>query len=292
LRLLEGFDLRGMGHLSADYVHVCIEALKLAFADRDEYYGDPLFADVPLQQLLSDEYTGLRRPLIDMASASTEARPGDPIAMRAAKGLGTVRPGPGGTTTCCVADRWGNVVAATPSGNPPYVDPPGGTTGVAHGNRLRSLNTMEGHPNSIQPGKRPRITLTPTMILKDGRPAAAISVAGGDLQEQATLNLLLNFVEFGMLPADAVTSARFCTYHHEDSFNPDPCRRTTFGDPADITVNGGVSATAREQLARRGHSITVTENPIAAPVMLRIEAETGTIHVAGDPAAGRHASAL
>jgi gamma-glutamyltranspeptidase/glutathione hydrolase len=292
LRLLEGFDLCDMGHLSADYIHVCVEALKLAFADRDEYYGDPLFTAVPLRQLLSDEYTELRRSLIDMGSASTEARPGAPVAMRALKGPGTIDRVPGGTTTCCVADRWGNVVSVTPSGNPPYVEPPGGVTGVAHGNRLRSLNTMEGHPNSIQPGKRPRITLTPTMILKDGRPAAAISVAGGDLQEQATLNLLLNFVDFGMLPADAVTKARFCTSHHQDSFNPDPCRPTAFGDPASVTVNDGVSAEDRHKLAGRGHSVAVTAGAIAAPAMLCIDAGTGTIHVAGDPAAGRHAAAL
>ncbi|MHC4631810.1 MAG: gamma-glutamyltransferase, partial [Planctomycetota bacterium] len=120
LRLLEGFDLKRMGHLSADYIHVLTEALKLGFADRDEYYGDPLFVDVPLKALLSDEYTELRRSLIDMTKASAEVRPGDPVNMKAVKGRRTYRPWPGGTTTCVVADRWGNLVAATPSGNGPY----------------------------------------------------------------------------------------------------------------------------------------------------------------------------
>ncbi|MFH1717635.1 MAG: gamma-glutamyltransferase, partial [Planctomycetota bacterium] len=120
LRLLEGFDLRKMGRFSADYIHVLAEALKLGLADRDEYYGDPLFANVPMKALLFNEYTAIRRPLIDMTKASDEIRPGDPIAMKAVKGLGTYRPGQAGTTTCVVADRWGNMIAATPSGNRPY----------------------------------------------------------------------------------------------------------------------------------------------------------------------------
>ena len=142
LRLLEGFDLREMGHLSADYIHTVTEALKLAMADRDAYYGDPLFVDVPMQELLSDRYTELRRLLIDMAKASITARPGDPVHMKALRGSGSGVPGPGGTTTCVVADRWGNMVAATPSGNGPYAVCR--ELGVAHGNRLRSLNTTPG----------------------------------------------------------------------------------------------------------------------------------------------------
>lgn len=117
LRLLEDFDLKAMGHLSADYIHVATEAIKLAMADRDAYYGDPEFVDVPLDLLFSDEYNDIRRPLIDMEKAALEARPGDPYKMEALKEGGAFRPGIGGTTTCVVADRWGNVVAATPSAN-------------------------------------------------------------------------------------------------------------------------------------------------------------------------------
>ena len=229
LRLLEGFDLKSMGHLSADYVHVAVEALKLAMADRDAYYADPEFADVPMSELLSDAYTEVRRPLIDMAHASLEARPGDPYGMKPLRGTGIFERGIGGTTTCVVADRWGNVVSATPSANVYRGETPlGGRTGVSYGNRLRSLNTTPGHPNCIQPGKRPRITLTPTLVLKDARPILAISVAGGDLQDQATLNLLLDFIEFDMLPESAVTAPRFATAHHEDSFDPNPDRPATF----------------------------------------------------------------
>ena len=290
LRLLEGFDLKKMGHLSADYIHILAEALKLGFADRDEYYGDPLFADVPMKALLSDQYTKLRRPLIDMTKASTEVRPGDPVKMKALKGGGTYRPGPGGTTTCVVADRWGNIVAATPSGNPPFAICQ--TLGVAHGNRLRSLNTTPGHPNRIQPGKRPRITLTPTIVLKDGKGLIAISVAGGDLQDQTTLNCLLNHIEFDMAPADAVTAARFSTGHHQGSFNPNPDRKKTLGTLASLTLSDGIKENVISELANRGHKTETTSGPIAFPVMIYRDPATGIIHAAGDPKAKRHAAAL
>ena len=213
-----------MGHCSADYVHAVVEAMKLAMADRDAHYGDPLFVDVPMNALLSDEYTQLRQPLIDMGQAALDARPGDPLGMSALQKEACSQPGVGGTTTCVVADRWGMVVSATPSANV-YHAGGTGSTGVSYGNRLRSLNTTPGHPNCIAPGKRPRITLTPTLVLKDGAPVLAISVAGGDLQDQAALNLLLDFVEFGMQPADAVVAPRFATDHHEDSFDPNPGTR-------------------------------------------------------------------
>ena len=290
LRLLEGFDLKKMGHLSADYIHALTEALKLGFADRDEYYGDPLFVDVPIKALLSDQYTKLRRPLIDMSKSSTEVRPGDPINMKPLKGTGSYLPGPGGTTTCVVTDRWGNMVAATPSGNPPYAICH--ELGIAHGNRLRSLNTTAGHPNRIEPGKRPRITLTPTIVLKDSKAVIAISVAGGDLQDQTTLNCLLNLLEFGMMPEDAVTAPRFSTGHHEDSFNPNPDRKRTLETLGGLTLNDQIDKEVRVELANRGHKVRTTSEPIAYPVMLYVDPDTGMMHAAGDPRTGRHAAAL
>ncbi|NLF37983.1 hypothetical protein GX586_00970 [bacterium] len=292
LRLLDGFDVKAMGHLSADYVHVAVESIKLAMADRDEYYGDPAFVQVPLRALLSDEYTALRRPLIDMRSASLEARPGDPRQMKPLKANGVFRPGIGGTTTCVIADRWGNVVAATPSANVPSSLTDAGAAGVTYGNRLRSLNTTPGHPNCIQPGKRPRITLTPTIVLKDGRPAFAISVAGGDLQDQATLNLLLDAIDFGMEPAEAVRVPRFATSHHQDSFNPDRDRERTFIKAGSLRISDRVSAEVRDELARRGHAVETSATPIAVPVMLSINHETGLCRAAGDPDAKRHAAGL
>ena len=292
LRLLEGFDLKAMGNFSADYVHVVAEATKLAMADRDAYYGDPEFVDVPLSVLLSDTYTELRRPLIDMQRASLEARPGDPYHMEPLKGEGTFQPGVGGTTTCVVADRWGNVVAATPSANVFRDESNGGRSGVTYGNRLRSLNTTPGHPNCIQVGKRPRITLTPTLVLKNGSPILAISVAGGDLQDQATMNLLLNFIEFQMLPEAAVTAPRFATAHHQDSFDPNPNRTQAFKQVGSLTISDSIDLSVQQELAMRGHQLEVKSSPIANPVMLYIDQESGTLYAAGDPEAGRHAAGL
>ncbi len=292
LRLLDGFDLKAMGHLSADYIHAAIEAVKLAMADRDTYYADPEFVDVPIDLLLSDEYTELRRPLIDMAKASLEARPGDPYKKIPLLEDGVFRPGVGGTTTCVVADRWGNVVAATPSANVSGKNPPGGRAGVTFGNRLRSLNTTPGHPNCIEPGKRPRITLTPTLVLKDKKPILAISVAGGDLQDQATLNLLLDFIEFDQLPEEAVTQSRFATFHHQDSFDPNPKRDETFVKAGSLAVNDTLDIAVREELKLRGHEMEVRSTAISNPVMLYIDHEQGLFYAAGDPAARRHAAGL
>jgi len=291
LRLLEGFDLKKMGHGSPDYIHAVTEAIKLGMADRDEYYGDPAFVKVPLPALLSDEYTAIRRPLIDMQHASSEIRPGDPYAMKPLKGPGVIRPGTGGTTTCVVADRWGNVVSATPSANVPRKCE-GGKAGVTYGNRLRSLNTTPGHPNCIQPGKRPRITLTPTLVLKDGKPILAISVAGGDLQDQVTLELLLGFIDFGIMPREDVTALRFATDDHEDSFNPNPNRAKTVLGHGSLAVSNSVSKSTQDELTRRGHKLKVKAGAIGAPVMLYIEPAGGTVYAAGDPSANRHAAAV
>ncbi len=295
LRLLEDFDLKDMGHLSADSIHFITEALKLAFADRDEYYGDPLFVDVPLNELLSDAYTEMRRKLIDRTRASMDRRPGDPRNLRPIQSKSEPGKPPSSTpvqdtTTCVVADRWGNVVAATPSCNLLSNRP--GPSGVVQGNRLRSLNTTPGHPNRIEPGKRPRITLTPTLVTRNGKPVIAISVAGGDLQDQTTLNVFLNHVEFGMLPEKAVTAPRFSTGHHQNSFDPNPDREAAFVSAGSLQVDDGVAPGVREELSRRGHKVTVTSRPIAHPVMLYIDHKTGMIHAAGDPKAHRHAAAL
>ena len=295
LKLLEGFKLRKMGHLSASYIHTVVESLKLALADRDEYYGDPRFTSVPLTSLFSDEYTGLRRTLIDPENASILIRPGDPYG-----------PGPlkteaepvesnsdipvQDTTTCVVADRWGNVVAATPSAN--LVGNKPGPSGVTQGNRVRSLNTTPGHPNRVQPGKRPRITLTPTLVLKEGKPVLAISVAGGDLQDQTSLNMILNHVEFGMLPEQAVTAPRFNTFHHQDSFDPNPDRAATVTGPGKMRVNKTVSDEVLRELEKRGHKVSTTGGAIAHPVMIYIDHGNKMIHAAGDPKAGRHAAAI
>ncbi len=299
LRLLESYNLQNMGHLSADYIHVLTEAMKLAYADRDTYYGDPAFVDVPLTQLLSDQYTNIRRSLIDMANASMDQRPGDPYNMQPlkSKSASTVIPGQqpetSDTTTAVVADRWGNVVASTPSGGG---HEPGPVVGIGGGNRLVSLNTTPGHPNRMQPGKLPRITLTPTLVTKDGKPIIAISVGGGDLQDQTALNVLLNHIEFGMMPEQAVTEPRFNTDHMEGSFNPDPDRNRAFQSnrygPGSLTVHVDVASSVQDELRNRGHSLSRSSGAIGAPVMIYIDQDTGIIHAAGDASVGKHAAAL
>ncbi len=294
LRILEGYDLGGMGHLSADYIHMVTEALKLAFADRDQYYGDPDFVDVPLGVLLSDAYTTERRALIQMDRALTPPRGN--LSSGAARASQPGAADSGGripvqdTTTCVVADRWGNVVAATPSCNLLTNTP--GPSGVAQGNRVRCLNTTPDHPNRLQPGKRPRITLTPTLVTKNGKPVIAISVAGGDLQDQTTLNVLLNHVEFGMMPADAVTAPRFSTGHHENSFDPRPDRARALVSARSLQLSEAIAGQVCDELSGRGHQVTSTSKHIADPVMIYIDHRTGTIYAAGDPAANRHAAAI
>ena len=203
---------------------------------------------------------------------------------------GVFRPGGDGTTTCVVADRWGNMVAATPSANVDRSRTDGGEAGVTYGNRLKSLNTTPGHPNCIQPGKRPRITLTPTLVLKDKNPAFALSVAGGDRQDQAMLNLLLNAIDFDMPPAKAVTAPRFCTFHYQNSFDPNPDRSQTFTNAGALELSSAIPEKVRDDLQSRGHPVEIKDGPIATPVMIKIE--DGKILAAGDPDANRHAAGL
>ncbi|MFU8859280.1 MAG: gamma-glutamyltransferase family protein [Cyclonatronaceae bacterium] len=274
LNLLGGFDLKDMGHLSADYIHTVTEAMKLALADRDAWYGDPRFNSVPMTALLSGEYSDVRRPLIDMQSASNEVVPGDPLSMTPRSTTALPYTEQGGTTTLVVSDQWGNVVALTPSGLGSHAGS-GGNTGVIHGARLVSLNTWEGHPNQIEPGKRPRITLTPTLVLKDGKPVIAISIAGGDLQDQVALQLLLNHINFGMLPEEASRSPRFNTSHHTGSFGQ--------GAPAisSLRLQNRIPDEVVAELKSRGHRAETTGGGIGGSAMLYIDPETGMMYGAG-----------
>jgi gamma-glutamyltranspeptidase / glutathione hydrolase len=288
LRLLEKFDLKSMGHFSPDYIHVTIEAMKLAFADRDRYYGDPDFVKVPLKKLLSDEYTEIRWPLINMKQASKVIRPGDPYKMRADAGPGEHWPGEHGTTTCAVVDKWGNAVAATPSANPQYGICE--SLGIAHNTRLSSLNIQKGHPNSLEAGKRPRITLTPTIVVKEGKPVIVMSVSGGEMQDQISLQLLLDIIEFGMKPKEAISGPRFKTYHLEDSFNPSADSKARFKNYAKVNVNeidhldmNPTDQATVDNLLGRGHKITVAKTSIALPVMIYRDNESGISYAAGQP---------
>jgi gamma-glutamyltranspeptidase/glutathione hydrolase len=285
LQLLQGFDLKRLGPNRADTIHLAVEAMKLGLADRDVYYADPLFVEVPLTGLLSPKYAALRRPLIDPNRASLVQRPGDPRAGKALLDQEDTRRGLGGpatdTTTCLAADAQGNVVAATPSGWSGALAP---DTGVWLGSRLQSFNTWEGHPNCIEPGKRPRITLTPTLVLKDGKPVIAVSVAGGDGQDQASLQMLLDTIDFGLAPKEAVAIPRFGTSHFLGSF------RQARPDLGSLLINPTVGEDVITELRRRGHIVKVQASPLWHPSVLTIDPKSKTLQAAGDPRTGRHAA--
>jgi gamma-glutamyltranspeptidase / glutathione hydrolase len=281
LRLLEDFDLKKMGFNSADYIHTVIEAEKLALADRDEYYGDPNFVKVPMQQLLSDQYTDMRRKLIDPKTASLELRPGDPYNMKPTKQPTITGPWHGGTTVMCVTDKFGNVIAATPSGLSSTAGV-AGRTGIIHGSRLSSLNTFAGSPNVIQPGKRPRITLSPTLLFRDqdNQPVMAISVAGGDQQDQAAIQVILNYVEFGMSPEEAFKAPRFSTEHFISSFSQD---RASLGS---LSVPNTLPEAVQADLRARGHVVTVNRGGVGGVALIGIDPKTKQATAVG-PAAGK-----
>jgi gamma-glutamyltranspeptidase / glutathione hydrolase len=279
LRLLEGFDLKRMGHNSADYIHAVIEAEKLALADRDEYYGDPNFAKVPIQQLLSDRYTEMRRKLIDPKKASLELRPGDPYNMNATKPPTITGPWHGGTTVMCVTDKFGNVIAATPSGLSSTAGV-AGRTGIIHGSRLSSLNTFAGTPNVIQPGKRPRITLSPTLLFHDNQPVMAISVAGGDQQDQAAIQVILNYVEFGMSPEEVFKAPRFSTTHFISSFGQERA------DLGSLSVPNTLPEAVRAELSARGHVVATTRDGVGGVALIGIDLKSKQATAVG-PAAGK-----
>jgi len=287
LRLLEPFNVKATGHNSPDYVHLVTEAMKLALADRDEYYGDPLFVNVPLEALLSKKYALLRRPLIDMKKASLKLRPGDPRRMNALldKSRNTTDEAKSpvkDTTTCVVVDRWGNMVAATPSGWGGRV---AGKTGVTLGTRLQSLNLWPGHPNCIEPGKRPRITLTPTIVLKNGKPVMGISVAGGDMQDQVSLQLLLNKIEFGLGVAKSLAAPRFYTDHLVGSFRQPPPQLGS------LKIYRVLAKETISELTKRGHRVSTVKDT-GQPSIITVDPRTGLIKAAGDPDTDRHAAAF
>lgn len=270
MRLLENQDLKSWGKDSPEYIHVVTEAMKLAFADRDAFYADPDFVDVPIAALLSDQYTDLRRSLINMEQASQEQQPGNPFKMEAllgsaARDYKSFSGHSDDTSNCLVADQWGNVVAATPSG---WGGVAAGDTGVQLGSRMIGLTTWEGHPSVIEPGKRPRITLTPTLVMKDGKPVFAICVAGGDQQDQASIQIALNRIVFAMDARESVQTPRFSTEHHLNWFGHLPVKPGTLAIPRDADEQ------VAKDLAAKGHKISRSRTAGAA-VVLAIDPETG-----------------
>jgi gamma-glutamyltranspeptidase/glutathione hydrolase len=297
LNLLEGFDVRAMKHNSADYIHTLTEAMKLGFADRDRFYGDPDFVRVPGAELLSKEYAALRRTLIAEKSASLDQRPGDPVNKRpllnnsvqpAAIGQSQVPEAERANDTTCVnvIDKDGNVFSATPSGAwlPTVV---AGDTGVMLGQRMQSFLLEEGHPNVLQPGKRPRVTLSPTLVMKDGKPLFVLSTPGGDNQDQSLIQVLLNIIEFGMNVQEAVEAPRFQTQHLVSSFDDHRF------NPGVLNLEDRIDKQVANELKARGHKVemhTAFGNP-SAPTVIMLRPDSGAIEAGADPRRGRYALA-
>lgn len=269
LRLLEHHDLRAMGHLSAEYAHTVVEAEKLAFADREAWYGDPRFGDVPLDELLSRGYARTRRELIG-ERASMDLRPGSPGGLEprlpplpasagVLTGMGVGEPTvaredvPGDTCHVDVADRHGNLVSATPSGGWLQSSPAIPGLGLCLGTRAQMFWLTGGLPNSLAPGKRPRTTLTPTLVCRDGEPYMACGTPGGDGQDQWTLQLLLSHLHFGLNLQEAIEAPAFTTSHFPSSFYP------RAAEPGRLEIEGRIAPDVVEELRRRGHDVAVAE---------------------------------
>ena len=250
LALLEGFDLAAMGHNSAAYLHTLVESAKLAFADRETYYADPEFVDVPLNELFSERYAALRRALVDPRRASMDLRPGDPRAMRAELGApAKARSWGAGTTHVDAADRRGNVIAITPSGAWLRSSPVADALGFPLSTRLQTFYLDERHPNALAPRKRPRTTLTPSIATtRDGR-WIAFGTQGGDQQDQWTLQFFLNVADFGMNLQQAIEAPRYSCMHAPSSFFPHDAA------PGLVRLESRIDERVREDLAARGHKV-------------------------------------
>jgi gamma-glutamyltranspeptidase/glutathione hydrolase len=255
LNILEGMDVRALGLNSADYVHAVVETLKLALADRDQYYGDPRFVHVPMRGLLSKEYAAARRRLIDRERASLDVRPGDPYPYE-----GGVPEAPlawtataawaGGTTGTRAVDADGLMFSATPSGGWFRDSPVIPELGFCLGTRGQMFRLDDpAHPAALRPGSRPRTTLTPSLVMKDGKPCMVFGTPGGDQQEQWTLQFFLNHVDFGLDVQDAIDVATFHTEHLRDSFYPHGM------GAGKVVVEGRLRQDVIGALTTRGHSV-------------------------------------
>jgi gamma-glutamyltranspeptidase/glutathione hydrolase len=299
LALLAGMGLDGMAPGSADYVHAVTECGKLAFADREAWYGDPRFADVPLAGLLSEEYAAQRRALAGPA-ASGELRPGSPagrepvlpgyatgefdLPLAAGTGEPTMadtgaaagQRGPGDTCHLDIADRFGNVVTATPSGGWLHSSPVIPGLGFCLGTRGQMFSLTPGLPNSLQPGKRPRTTLSPSLALRGGEPYLAFGTPGGDQQDQWTLGFFLNHLHFGMNLQEAIDAPAFHTRHFPSSFWP----RESAPGTLDIEERAGDEVIA--DLRARGHDVTVRP-PWSLGRISAVAADDGLLYAAANP---------
>ncbi|HEY1364232.1 MAG TPA: gamma-glutamyltransferase family protein [Xanthobacteraceae bacterium] len=270
LALLKGFDLDGADPRSAELVHLLVECSKLAYADREKFYGDPDFVEVPMNTLLSDAYNDARRRLVTPA-ASLELRPGSVQGFgalvklrreegprRAVGGMGAGEPTvgrvgemAGDTVHFDIIDQAGNMISATPSGGWLQSSPVIPELGFCLGTRAQMFWLEEGHPAALAPGKRPRTTLSPTLALRDGEPYLAWGSPGGDQQDQWTTQLFVRHVHAGMNLQEAIDAPAWHSEHFPISFWPRTAR------PGVLVVERRLPAATIEELERRGHLLEV-----------------------------------
>jgi gamma-glutamyltranspeptidase/glutathione hydrolase len=253
LNILKHFDLKAMGHNSADYIHVVTEALKLAFADRHNYFGDPRFVKVPINGLMSDKYAAWRRSLISAEKAWAGMPPaGDPRTLTEIENRWMPQPqsdeapGPGDTSYLCVIDKDGNAMSCTPSDGSNKTPIVPGVGILCSGRGTQSWGDPT-HPSSVAPGKRPRLTPSPALALKGGKAYMPFGTPGGDVQPQAMLQVFLNVNVFGMSPQAAIDAPRFANYSYPGSFEPHPYY------PGRLYIESRVDAATCDELAGRGH---------------------------------------
>ena len=287
LNILENFDLRAMGHNSTTYIHTVSQALNLAFADRQAYYGDPDFSDIPIDGLLSKDYARARASMIDPARAFADTpTPGNPWEYSSASGSPRVQDKEGrseqnsdqsGTTHISVIDREGNMVAATPSGGSFSKSVFFPELGCALSTRMEMLNFQDGHPNRLEPGKRPRTTLINYIVSKDGVPVMTVGCPGGDHQAQANLQLILNSLLWGMNPQAAVEAPRFASNNVVNSFYPHSYY------PGQLALEPQIPQTTRDQLTAKGHQIITADGAGVGATISTRNPQTGVLASSADP---------
>ena len=279
LSLLESAALKEAGHNSPRYLHVLAEAMKLAFADRERWYGDPRFVDVPLDEL-SPAYAAKRRRMIRADEAWPEMPPaGDgTVADSGRRAVGAAAL-PLDTSYVCVVDRHGNVFSATPSDDSSdSVLIPG--TGLCPSGRGSQSWTIQGHPSCLMPGKRPRLTPSPALAIKPGAWIMPFGSPGGDVQPQAMLQAFLNTVLFEMDVQLAVEVPRIATFSFPDSFDP----HKYF--PGRLNIEGRIPAETGDELKAKGHKVQPWPNwtrRAGAVCTIRADLQTGVLSAAADP---------
>ena len=289
LNLLEGYDLKALGHNSADFIHTSVEAVKLAMADREKFLGDMDFIKIPYDGLLSKDYARERRTLIDPQKASLELRPGSPEKFQNnAAALGG-RPvhvtldgnasHDGDTSYIAVVDKDRNMVSFEPSLHSEFgTGVVMGDTGIIFNCRGDYYSLIRGEANALEPGKRPRSTLQSTLVMKDGQPFMITGSPGADDQVMRTMQTLLNIVDFGMNIQQAIEAPRWSSR----AFPASPFPHTMY--PGDLSVEARIPLTTQQALIARGHKLRV-DPPwwIGSNAGILIDSKTGVLDAGADP---------